>query len=97
MPTAFSTCIECVHYTCFDISHKCNSKYRSDLEKQDILMEYGLPKEIAQKIIYMNQSFRLCTFCKYSKLCDIHGYYYGVDDDIPQVICGTCLWDKLMT
>lgn len=71
--------------------------YNINIEKQNILVKLGLPKEIAQKIIKMSQKESVCEYCKSTILCTEHSiesFYKGIQllGNQQQSLCNECWW-----
>jgi len=91
MPTIFSKCYECNHHSYLPPEHNDNE----NLEKMEILKEYGFPTEIAIKIIEMTHTYHKCDYCP-NILCNIHKSHalrYG--GAWPYIKCDQCIWDEI--
>ncbi len=90
MPTIFSKCIDCCYKESESIDHYCNIPYKRDYDKMEILKSYGLPTEIAIKIIEMTYTYYYCYYCD-NMLCRNHKnivLYYG--NTWPYITCYKC-------
>ena len=90
MPNVFSKCQECIYHTDLPMEHYDNKNYKGDYEKMELLKVYGLPTEVAIKIIKMTYSYHMCDYCTNS-LCTLHknlSLRYGVT--WPYVQCHKC-------
>ena len=99
MPTIFTECDECFYHSSMKMSHIFNKPYRENLEKNDILINLGLPPEISQKIIKLSYNIETCDYCiqNKTKLCNYHvnrakgnSYYYR--NSINKKMCDQCCW-----
>ena len=94
MPTIFSKCSECNYIDLFPIEHNLNKYYKLDVDKMEILKKYGLPTEIAIKIVKYTYTYHNCDYCNYSILCDTHknrALVYGGG----LIKCDQCCWDEI--
>jgi len=100
MPTLFTDCSECSYLDFFGIDHPHNEYYRKDLEKQTILIQMGLPKEICQIIIKMSNDILECNFCidHKIKLCKAHqirAKKFGKQYKGYGMMCDSCVWNEI--
>ena len=87
MPTLFSKCQECIY---LPMKHDCNKYYKRDYEKMEILIVYGLPTELAIKIIEMTYSYHMCDYCT-DILCTLHkNLSLRYREAWPYIQCGQC-------
>ena len=109
MPNPFSTCTECLqNEDIFELlkslgkvkSHAGCKAYNNFLKIQDIFISHGIPKEIAQKIIKLSQSYEKCDYCKKTKLCKAHyknaiknGKHYR--GPFAGAMCSDCCWNEV--
>ena len=74
--------------------------YNDFLEIQDIFISYGIPKEIAQKIIKLSQTYEKCGYCRKTNLCKAH-YNNAVNNGIhyrgvnASAMCDSCCWNEV--
>ena len=71
--------------------------FNENVEKQNILIKLGLPKEIAQKIIKISQEESVCEYCKSNVLCTEHSiesFYKGIQllGNQSCKMCNECWW-----
>ena len=102
MPTIFTECDQCSYLDFFKIDHPHNKHYKEDLEKQDILIQMGLPKEIGQIIIKMSNNIDIleCDFCigHKMKLCRHHqvsARRFGEKYRGYGMMCDSCCWFEI--
>jgi len=100
MPTIFTNCDQCYYLDYFTLDHPHNKLYKRDLEKQNILMSVGIPKEVAQIIIKISNDTQECSFCvgKKMKLCYEHRILskkYGKEYRGHGLMCSTCCWFEI--
>jgi hypothetical protein len=95
MPTLFSKCKECIHLKFSPLDHHYNIPFKQDYDKMELLKEYGLPAEIAIKIIGMTYSYHNCDYCN-NILCTKHkerGLWHG--GSWPYIKCDQCCWNEI--
>ena len=73
MPTIYSKCNQCVYFSHLSLDHFLNDKHKDNLEKQEILINLGIPKELCIKIIYKSNMLNRekCSYCE-EMLCNYH-------------------------
>ena len=87
MPTVFSECFDCGYLNWMPLDNIVNTSYKKDIDIMYLLVEKGLPKEIAIKIIEMSKIYTKCSHCQ-EKLCINHLRR----NDMGSPFCGNCSW-----
>ena len=100
MPTPYTNCKECFVPTIYDTDTEISQQnypnpYKIHMDISDILMKYGLPKEITEIIIKKSINLKQCDYCS-SILCKEHQtrankwakYYQHADG----LMCNQCSW-----
>ena len=95
MPTIFSKCQECNYHNYLPLEHNYNKIYKKNLEKMELLKEYGFPTEVAIKIIEMTHTYHICDYCS-NILCNIHKTRALRRGDVwPYIKCDQCYWNEI--
>ena len=95
MPTQFTECDECNYLDFLGIDHEFNKRHKGDLERQQILMEKGLPKEIAEYIIKLSKAYGQCSDCNIKLCSDVHyirAANWGRHYRNSGTLCNQCCW-----
>jgi len=104
MPTIYTNCDECMYddtiekYKTIKNFNLLRKLHHENIEKEQILMEMGLPKELCEIIIKFSHTTNKCDNCNKTILCETHykrakdngKYYRGID---ISMCGGCCRWE----